>query len=296
MPSVRLFMSCFSVEEMVGPANLCGRLGVEAAARLDDPDRPGGSRYARGRRAHLAAVMARDGSGRDVDGRPNPRRARLPSRQAARRRPGPVRDRLRRLAERPATAEFIAGVEQAALDPFRGYANAIRDELPDAVAVLDAFHVVRLGTQVVDEVRRRVQQATIGRPQTRPALPDLEAVMGPKRHPAGRLGAVAAEQHLRHRGLQIVVADLDDRRTTQHVERLLVALQERLLALGRVRPVDRLARAREPQREQETLGADPSQIDSQIREVDLGLRARFMGLRHERLIDRPAGCGRRLAT
>jgi transposase len=59
--------------------------------------------------------------------------------------------------------EFIAGIEHAALDPFRGYANAIRDELPDAVAVLDAFHVVKLGTQVVDEVRRRCQQATLGR-------------------------------------------------------------------------------------------------------------------------------------
>jgi transposase len=58
--------------------------------------------------------------------------------------------------------EFVAGIEHAALDPFRGYANAIRDELPDAVAVLDAFHVVRLGTQVVDEVRRRVQQDTLG--------------------------------------------------------------------------------------------------------------------------------------
>ena len=57
---------------------------------------------------------------------------------------------------------FSGQVEQAALDPFRGYANAIRDELPDAVAVLDAFHVVRLGTQVVDEVRRRVQQDTLG--------------------------------------------------------------------------------------------------------------------------------------
>jgi transposase len=57
---------------------------------------------------------------------------------------------------------LVAGVETAALDPFRGYANAIRDGLPDAVAVLDAFHVVRLGTQVVDEVRRRVQQDTLG--------------------------------------------------------------------------------------------------------------------------------------
>lgn len=59
--------------------------------------------------------------------------------------------------------EFTAGVEHAALDPFRGYANALRDELPDAVAVLDAFHVVKLGAQVVDEVRRRVQQDTLGR-------------------------------------------------------------------------------------------------------------------------------------
>ncbi len=58
---------------------------------------------------------------------------------------------------------FTAGVEHAALDPFRGYANALRDELPDAVAVLDAFHVLKLGTQVVDEVRRRVQQDTLAR-------------------------------------------------------------------------------------------------------------------------------------
>jgi transposase len=58
---------------------------------------------------------------------------------------------------------FVAGIEHAALDPFRGYANAIRDELPNAVAVLDAFHVVKLGTQVVDEVRRRVQQDTLHR-------------------------------------------------------------------------------------------------------------------------------------
>jgi transposase len=34
---------------------------------------------------------------------------------------------------------FTVRVEHAALDPLRGDANAIRDELPDAVAVLDAF-------------------------------------------------------------------------------------------------------------------------------------------------------------
>jgi hypothetical protein len=42
---------------------------------------------------------------------------------------------------------FIDDIEQAALNPFRGYANAIYDQLPAVVAVPDAFHVVRLGTQ-----------------------------------------------------------------------------------------------------------------------------------------------------
>ena len=58
--------------------------------------------------------------------------------------------------------EFTAGIKTAALDPFRGYANAIRDELPEAITVLDAFPVVKLGSAMVDEVRRRVQQDTLG--------------------------------------------------------------------------------------------------------------------------------------
>jgi hypothetical protein len=65
-------------------------------------------------------------------------------------------------------AEWIAeresgwreGIRFAALDPFRGYATALRTALPDAVRVLDCFHVVRLGFACVDEVRRRVQQET----------------------------------------------------------------------------------------------------------------------------------------
>jgi transposase len=48
------------------------------------------------------------------------------------------------------------------LDPFPGYPNTIRDELPDTVALLDVFHVVRLATQVFNEVRRRVQKDTLG--------------------------------------------------------------------------------------------------------------------------------------
>lgn len=53
---------------------------------------------------------------------------------------------------------FRKGVEIATLDPFHGYRCAIDDQLDDAIAVLDAFHVVKLGTAAVDEVRRRVQQ------------------------------------------------------------------------------------------------------------------------------------------
>ena len=57
---------------------------------------------------------------------------------------------------------FRTGISVATLDPFHGYKNAIDDQLDDAVAVLDAFHVVKLATQAVDEVRRRVQQEIHG--------------------------------------------------------------------------------------------------------------------------------------
>ena len=42
--------------------------------------------------------------------------------------------------------QFRAGVTHAALDPFRGYATALRDGLEDAVRVLDAFHVTSAPT------------------------------------------------------------------------------------------------------------------------------------------------------
>ena len=57
---------------------------------------------------------------------------------------------------------FRRGVQIAALDPFAGYKSAIDDKLEDAVAVLDAFHVVKLATQAADDIRRRVQQETLG--------------------------------------------------------------------------------------------------------------------------------------
>ena len=64
------------------------------------------------------------------------------------------------LAERG--EDFRAGVRIATLDPFQGYKNAIDDQLQDATSVLDAFHIVKLAGDALDEVRRRVQQETLG--------------------------------------------------------------------------------------------------------------------------------------
>src|SRR5699024_2530329 len=58
--------------------------------------------------------------------------------------------------------DFRKGIKVAPLNPFAGYKNAIDEKIEDATAVLDAFHVVKLGTAAVDEVRRRVQQDTLG--------------------------------------------------------------------------------------------------------------------------------------
>jgi hypothetical protein len=54
------------------------------------------------------------------------------------------------------------GTTTAALDPYRGYASALRTALPHAVRVLHAFHVVRLGFATVDDVRRRIQREGLG--------------------------------------------------------------------------------------------------------------------------------------
>lgn len=60
------------------------------------------------------------------------------------------------------TPEFRAGIKHTTLDAFRGYKNAIDDQLGHTVTILDAFHVVKLGIEAVDETRRRVQNATTG--------------------------------------------------------------------------------------------------------------------------------------
>jgi transposase len=53
-------------------------------------------------------------------------------------------------------------VEVVAMDGFTGFKTAAAEELPDAVAVMDPFHVVRLAGDALDQCRRRVQQAVHG--------------------------------------------------------------------------------------------------------------------------------------
>ena len=84
---------------------------------------------------------------------------------------GPAR--LLDLVEGRSKAAFktwLAGRPQAwrdavtvvAMDGFTGFKTATAEELPDAVTVMDPFHVVRLAGDALDKCRRRVQQSIHG--------------------------------------------------------------------------------------------------------------------------------------
>ncbi len=60
------------------------------------------------------------------------------------------------LAARPEA--WRKGLEAVAMDGFTGFKTATTEELPDATAVMDPFHVVRLAGDALDRCRRRVQQ------------------------------------------------------------------------------------------------------------------------------------------
>ena len=64
------------------------------------------------------------------------------------------------LAERPEA--WREAVEVVAMDGFTGFKTAAAEEVPDAVAVMDPFHVVRLAGDALDQCRRRVQLAVHG--------------------------------------------------------------------------------------------------------------------------------------
>jgi len=57
---------------------------------------------------------------------------------------------------------WLAGVGTVTLDPWRGYASALVAPLGHATVVVDHFHAIKLANTVVDQVRRRTQQALLG--------------------------------------------------------------------------------------------------------------------------------------
>ncbi len=59
-------------------------------------------------------------------------------------------------------SDWVDQIDVATIDAFAGYAAAIRDVLPDATLVVDHFHAIRLASEAVNDVRRRVQQDTLG--------------------------------------------------------------------------------------------------------------------------------------
>ena len=105
-------------------------------------------------------------------------------------------------------AEWLAQIEVAAIDAFRGYANAIGGALPDAVLVMDHFHTIGLANRAVDAVRRPTQNEALGH---RGRRADPLAVPDPPRLPGGgravgqsgwhRLidGLEAGDPNVRHR-------------------------------------------------------------------------------------------------
>jgi transposase len=76
-----------------------------------------------------------------------------------------VADRTRAAVDRwlgARTHDWLARITTVALDPWRGYASALVVPLGHATVVVDHFHAIKLATTVVDQVRRRTQQATVG--------------------------------------------------------------------------------------------------------------------------------------
>jgi transposase len=60
------------------------------------------------------------------------------------------------------THDWLAHIGTVALDPWRGYASALVAPLGHATVVVDHFHAIKLANTVVDQLRRRTQQATLG--------------------------------------------------------------------------------------------------------------------------------------
>ena len=101
------------------------------------------------------------------------------------------------------TPQFRDGIEVVAMDGFTGFKTAAAEALPDAVEVMDPFHVVQLAGDALDRTRQRVQQQTLGHRGhagdplygVRRALHTGEALLNDRQR--ARIGAVfAIDEHV----------------------------------------------------------------------------------------------------
>jgi transposase len=60
------------------------------------------------------------------------------------------------------SAEFRGGIEVVAMDGFTGFKTATSEQLPDAVAAMDPFHVAALAGDALDRCRQRVNSRPVG--------------------------------------------------------------------------------------------------------------------------------------
>ena len=142
--------------------------------------------------------------------------------------------------------------------------NAIDDQLQDATSVLDAFHIVKLAGDALDEVRRRVQQDTLGHRgrkgdplyQIRNLLRASRDRLTKRQKERLRAAFTADEAHISvevayHCAQQ--VRDVFHQDTPAQGQRLAAHLIQRLPTC----PIPEIAR----------LGADPTQMEGRTRRL-----------------------------
>ena len=72
--------------------------------------------------------------------------------------PRPLQAGLQNLASPTQPDTWRERIEIVAMDGFTRFKSAAAEELPDARAVMDPFHVVHLTGNALDDCRRRIQQ------------------------------------------------------------------------------------------------------------------------------------------
>ncbi len=115
-----------------------------------------------------------------------------------------------------------------------------------------------------------------------PAEERVEPVVRAQHDESFGLETITALEYPHHRRLQVVIAD-PCRHPTEVFERADVAIDEGLLGLVAIHPVERLARRRETYHEHPPVGEHPVEVERDLTEIDLALIAEAMKLRDHHL-------------